>query len=1227
MRREDRAGEGVPDPPYDPRPVTKAILDSGARWEEEVLEELIAGSVHIADGDPEAPLSELIFDQAAARKRITELAPREFVYQPELEVPASFYERYDLDPAVVYWPPCRPDLIECVPGDDGLLLRVIDIKASPGVKLSHRIQATVYSLVLDALLEEWGVEDRSVSDDAGIWLAQHSEPEHFELRMLRPPIEQFLEHELQPLLAGPASEAPWHLYFRCEWCEWFDHCREEMRETDSVSRVPYLTTHAKRFLGDRDPPVKTLEDFNELLGNPERLAELDACASLRGKGDRLRTQVEALRNDEVRPFGGSSLVMPRLENVRLVLTAQNEPVSGQLYAYGIYAQGLRQVLGENRLSVQVATDGDPDTIIELQRSLARDLWEIFDAVDAYNKKQDEWKEKKSLQVFVFDTYERQLIVETLLQRLTDPAVAEIALKVLFQLQGPDLLQAEEHPATEVFFPMVVLSDVLRDRLALPAEVSYRFADAVNLLQPSEYGFTFNDSPYFGFELSNQMRSDAIYSVWYDRKTEPIEWIEKEISARLWGANSLVNGARERLEAAGALFAYPPKFELPRSFDYHSHLLSRLAFLAQYESVLGYLDLRTRRMAPLGERVRSGDAIVLRWRGGDRFSVRRISEDVELTADPFPSWLLAEHDEDGQRALLGFDDYWHRGPGWVRKGLRLRLAGIADVRGSPAEEVRLALTEGRDSPELRRGTDYVLCPRFTDFNTERAIAELTTVDEDRGLFLELLEDPQAFAKPFASASWHRQALELAQSLKMTASQLEGLEGLLGRRLQLVWGPPGTGKTHFLALSLLVLAEAHRRAGMELRVMLTAFTHAAIENALRKIDELQRGMEVFKGALPLGKLDCIVGDPGESIVLVDKEAGDSWLAGHNQAILGGTVWALRRTSRGSADCVVIDEASQLLVPAASIAIGRLAGEGRLVLAGDDRQLPPIVLGPYPEPEDDEPLLHRSILECLRRADPDHALTATLLENWRMNETLCRYPREQIYVESYGPATEAIAARRLALGDRATGWVDELIDPDFPLVVCVVEGVQATAENVLEAKLVAATAKRLRERLLDDAGSQYPDGEEGDAAFWTDGLFIVSPHHAQIRAIRRALDEGRSWHAEPFVDTVDKMQGQECDAVIVSYGVSDVEYALSEKEFIYSLNRLNVSITRARAKTIVFLPLPLLEPPVAAFEHDEIAAGIAFMQGLGRFAELEGELSEHPLDGGANMFVYRVPAASGH
>lgn len=98
-----------------------------------------------------------------------------------------------------------------------------------------------------------------------------------------------------------------------------------------------------------------------------------------------------------------------------------------------------------------------------------------------------------------------------------------------------------------------------------------------------------------------------------------------------------------------------------------------------------------------------------------------------------------------------------------------------------------------------------------------------------------------------------------------------------------------------------------------------------------------------------------------------------------------------------------------------------------------------------------------------------------------------------------------------------------------------------------------------------------------------------------------------------------------MITSYGVSDVEYALLEQEFIYSLNRLNVSITRAKSKSIVFLPKPLLEPPVQAFEADWMAEGIAFMQGLFNWAHREGEHLTFPLSDrpGSKLHVYRVAA----
>jgi hypothetical protein len=161
------------------------------------------------------------------------------------------------------------------------------------------------------------------------------------------------------------------------------------------------------------------------------------------------------------------------------------------------------------------------------------------------------------------------------------------------------------------------------------------------------------------------------------------------------------------------------------------------------------------------------------------------------------------------------------------------------------------------------------------------------------------------------------------------------------------------------------------------------------------------------------------------------------------------------------------------------------------------------------------------------------------------------------------------------------------------------------------------RLRSRLLDRHEQVYPD----DPSFWEHGVFVVSPHHAQIAAIRRELARHRTWDGEPFVGTVDKMQGQECDSVVVSYGVADPEFALGEKEFIYSLNRLNVAITRARAKSIVLLSQTLIEPPLVAYEDETIAEGVAFMQGLVWYARRNATHMTHDLGNGASLTLLRV------
>ena len=78
------------------------------------------------------------------------------------------------------------------------------------------------------------------------------------------------------------------------------------------------------------------------------------------------------------------------------------------------------------------------------------------------------------------------------------------------------------------------------------------------------------------------------------------------------------------------------------------------------------------------------------------------------------------------------------------------------------------------------------------------------------------------------------------------------------------------------------------------------------------------------------------------------------------------------------------------------------------------------------------------------------------------------------------------------------------------------------------------------------------------------VVAPYNAQVNLLREALPEGVP------VGTVDKFQGQEAEVVFYSMASSSGEDIPRSLEFLFSRNRLNVAISRARC-----LALPRVQP----------------------------------------------------
>ncbi|MGH9003200.1 MAG: hypothetical protein ACRDYV_08735, partial [Acidimicrobiia bacterium] len=583
------------------------------------------------------------------------------VYQGTLRAPRSFYDAYGLDPDFVTVVDCYPDLLWVVESDGGAEIRVVDAKATDTARLAHRIQVGLYALILDHVLAEAGHSGRfSPTRKGGVWLYGQSEPEWFDLSRIVPPLETFLRQDLVRVLSGPTEDAFWHLSRRCEWCDWYPSCRAEADTTSNVSLVPALSSFAKRHLAEADPPVTTLADLGELLARPDAAAALAGCASLEGRERSLALQVEALVDGVQRPTGASSVAMPMAEHVMVVLTLQDEPLKGSLYGYSIRRAKGADLFGKGLETVtRVAPDGDEATIAQLRRDLVTDLMAVLGPVDEWNRDHDVWKDQKTVQVYVFDAYERDLLVEALLAAATDPVVAEEALSLLFWFQRPELVDADDHPAGEVFFPVVVISQVVRALVALPVTVTYRLADVSAALAPSTYAADYRPSDLFAFHLSNRMKSDTIFSVWEEGKTERLEWIEKELNRRTWAATSVISGLRERLDGSGALFAWPPKFFLPPGLNFRHPVLSRLAFVGRYEAVLGYLDIRTKRGAAAEERIANGDSVRLVALGDGRFRIDGVAEDLDVEKSSFFEWILTVDSEPGRRARLAFDDFAYR----------------------------------------------------------------------------------------------------------------------------------------------------------------------------------------------------------------------------------------------------------------------------------------------------------------------------------------------------------------------------------------------------------------------------------------------------------------------------------------------------------------------------------------------------------------------------------------
>lgn len=97
----------------------------------------------------------------------------------------------------------------------------------------------------------------------------------------------------------------------------------------------------------------------------------------------------------------------------------------------------------------------------------------------------------------------------------------------------------------------------------------------------------------------------------------------------------------------------------------------------------------------------------------------------------------------------------------------------------------------------------------------------------------------------------------------------------------------------------------------------------------------------------------------------------------------------------------------------------------------------------------------------------------------------------------------------------------------------------------------------------------------------IFIITPHRMQRAAIRKMLSRISFSNVTITCDTVERMQGQEAQCVILCMMYRQREVLENELDFIYNRQRFNVSITRAKQLCILLTSQLLInQPPLELF-----------------------------------------------
>ncbi|CAG6021472.1 unnamed protein product [Menidia menidia] len=391
--------------------------------------------------------------------------------------------------------------------------------------------------------------------------------------------------------------------------------------------------------------------------------------------------------------------------------------------------------------------------------------------------------------------------------------------------------------------------------------------------------------------------------------------------------------------------------------------------------------------------------------------------------------------------------------------------------------------------------------------------------------------------------------------------------------LVFGPPGTGKTVTLVEAIKQIEKAQPCC----HILACAPSNSAADLLCSKILDHVDAHKVYRmyassrePRFVPERLKACSNLVGECYVFPPKEKLMEY------KILVTTLLTAGRFVSGDIPAghfthVFVDEAghaveTECLVPIA----GLLDTEtGQLVLAGDPKQLGPILRSPFALRYG----MGMSLLERLmnnftlyqKNEDAfNNCFVTKLLRNYRSHPAILKIPNELYYDGELQACADEYARNFYCT------W-EHLPKQGFPVIFRGVAGVDAREAsspsffNVAEVEVLMDYVRKLLQS----------DGKKGLSKITPKDIGIIAPYRKQVQKIRKALEKvGKDFKSHDMtllkVGSVEEFQGQERRVILVSTvrsGSNNLEFDRKfNLGFVKNEKRFNVAVTRAKALLIV-------------------------------------------------------------